>query len=89
MLRFGALCHLWGEWIGGYVDRHAALQWRLRHRLGTHVQENVIKSSPTKNSMGCNDLRTTLRYHHVTNKSIQCTSHPLGALLRKLRKPPT
>jgi site-specific recombinase XerD len=61
----------------------------LRHSYATHMLENGIDISLIKNLLGHNDLRTTMRYLHVSNRHIQAIENPLDALLRKHKKPPT
>jgi integrase/recombinase XerD len=61
----------------------------LRHSYATHMLENGIDVSLIKNLLGHNDLRTTMRYLHVSNLHIRTIENPLDALLRKHKKPPT
>jgi len=36
--------------------------------------------------LGHNDLKTTMRYLHVSNRPIQAVENPLDALIRKQRE---
>jgi hypothetical protein len=89
LLRFGALCYRWGQWMGGCIDLDSLIKRRFRQRLSTHLLENGIDNGLMKNLPRHNDLRTIRRYLHVNCKHIRHVEHPLLALVRKQRKRPT
>ena len=60
----------------------------LRHSYATHMLENGIDISVIQKLLGHNDLKTTLRYLHVSNRHMNAIENPLDALLRKHKKLP-
>jgi site-specific recombinase XerD len=47
--------------------------------------ENGIDISITQKLLGRNDLKTTMRYLHVSKRHIEAVENPLDALIRKQR----
>ncbi len=58
----------------------------LRHSYATHMLENGIDISIIQKLLGHNDIRTTLRYTHVSNRHMSQIENPLDALFRKKGK---
>lgn len=58
----------------------------LRHSYATHMLENGIDISLIQKLLGHNDIRTTLRYTHVSNRHVKGIENPLDAILRKNRR---
>ncbi|OFX37529.1 MAG: hypothetical protein A2X08_15225 [Bacteroidetes bacterium GWA2_32_17] len=48
----------------------------LRHSIATHMLEEGIDITFIKQFLGHNDLKTTLRYAHVSNKTMQKIRNP-------------
>jgi site-specific recombinase XerD len=59
----------------------------LRHSYATHLLENGIDISYIQQLLGHNDIKTTLRYTHVSNKTLNKIENPLDAILRKKGNP--
>ena len=55
----------------------------LRHSFATHLLENGTDISFIQKILGHNDIKTTLRYAQVSNKSIGKIESPLDKILRK------
>ena len=55
----------------------------LRHSFATHLVENGIDVTFVQELLGHNDIRTTLRYMHVSQKKINQIESPLDRALRK------
>ena len=55
----------------------------LRHSYATHLVENGIDVTFVQQLMGHNDVRTTLRYTHVSQAKINQVESPLDRAIRK------
>lgn len=55
----------------------------LRHSYATHLLESGIDISYIQQLLGHNDIKTTLRYTHVSKKELGKIENPLDKLLRK------
>lgn len=55
----------------------------LRHSFATHLLENGTDISFIQKILGHNNIKTTLRYAQVSNKSISKIESPLDKILRK------
>jgi integrase/recombinase XerD len=55
----------------------------LRHSYATHALENGIDIRFIKELLGHNDIKTTLLYTHVTQKTLTEVESPLDKILRK------
>jgi integrase/recombinase XerD len=54
----------------------------LRHSYAIHLVENGIDVTFVQHMLGHNDVRTTLRYTHVSQKKINQIESPLDRALR-------
>jgi len=54
----------------------------LRHSYATHLVENGIDVTFVQNLLGHNDVRTTLRYTHVSQAKINQIESPLDRAMR-------
>jgi len=55
----------------------------LRHSYATHLLDNGTDVKYIQKLLGHNDIKTTLRYLHVTNKDLEKIESPLDRILRK------
>jgi integrase/recombinase XerD len=58
----------------------------LRHSYATHLLENGTDIKYIQNLLGHNDIKTTLRYTHVSVKELGKIESPLDKLARKVEK---
>jgi len=61
----------------------------LRHCFATHLMESGTDVRYIQELLGHKDIKTTLLYTHVTNKSIEKITSPLDALNLNAKKPNT
>lgn len=58
----------------------------LRHSYATHLLENGTSIAYIQEMLGHNDIKTTLRYTHVSKKELGKIENPLDAILRRKGK---
>lgn len=61
-----------------YISFHS-----LRHSYATHLLENGKDIKYIQELLGHNDIKTTLRYTHVSKKSLTKIESPLDKIMRK------
>lgn len=55
----------------------------MRHSYATHLLENGIDIAYIQSLLGHNDIKTTMRYTHVSKKVLGSIENPLDAIVRK------
>jgi site-specific recombinase XerD len=60
----------------------------LRHSYATHLLENGTDISIIQKLLGHNDIKTTLRYTHMSQKTINKIESPLDKIMRKKARDP-
>lgn len=58
----------------------------LRHSYATHLLDNGTDVKYIQQLLGHNDIKTTLRYLHVTNKDVKKIESPLDKIAQKANK---
>jgi len=56
----------------------------LRHSFATHLLENGTDIKYIQEILGHNDIKTTLRYTHVSKRAIETIESPLDKIARKM-----
>ncbi|MBS1628258.1 MAG: tyrosine-type recombinase/integrase [Bacteroidetes bacterium] len=58
----------------------------LRHSYATHLLDNGTDIKYIQNLLGHNDIKTTLRYLHVTNRDLKKIESPLDRILQHTKE---
>ena len=74
---FGEICQKVG--IQKKINVHT-----LRHSFATHLLENGTDIKYIQELLGHSDIKTTLRYTHVSNKELGKIESPLDKIMRKM-----
>ena len=59
----------------------------LRHCFATHLMDNGVQLANIQALLGHKDIKTTMIYTHVTNRSITNVASPLDCLRLSIKKP--
>ena len=59
----------------------------LRHCFATHFMDNGVQLPYIQALLGHKDIKTTMIYTHVTNRSITNVASPLDSLRLSIKKP--